>query len=68
MDYIEAAGGKTLNGRVQVQGAKNSVLPILAATILTNGISVIENCPRLKDVDSTIAILEEIGCRVTRKN
>ncbi|PWL55998.1 MAG: UDP-N-acetylglucosamine 1-carboxyvinyltransferase [Clostridiales bacterium] len=68
MDYIEAAGGKTLNGRVQVQGAKNSVLPILAATVLTNGISVIENCPRLKDVDSTIAILEEIGCRVTRKN
>ena len=68
MGYIEAVGGKTLNGRVQVQGAKNSVLPILAATILTNGISVIENCPRLKDVDSTIAILEEIGCRVTRKN
>ena len=68
MDLIETVGGRALNGCVRVQGAKNSVLPILAATVLTNGVSVIENCPSLRDVDATVAILEEIGCRVTREN
>ncbi len=68
MDLIETVGGRALNGCVRVQGAKNSVLPILAAAVLTNGVSVIENCPSLRDVDATIAILEEIGCRVTREN
>ena len=61
MDLIETVGGRALNGCVRVQGAKNSVLPILAAAVLTNGVSVIENCPSLRDVDATIAILEEIG-------
>lgn len=68
MDWIETTGGRALNGCVTVQGSKNSVLPILAATVLTGGISVIENCPELSDVAATVAILEEIGCRVTRKN
>ena len=57
-------GGRRLSGSVAVQGAKNSVLPILAATILTGGISVIHNCPRLTDVDASIAILRHLGCKV----
>lgn len=57
-------GGKPLSGSVSVQGAKNSVLPILAATILCEGESVIEGCPALRDVDSAIEILKCLGCRV----
>ena len=57
-------GGIPLRGSVAVQGAKNSALPILAATVLTGGVTVLENCPHLRDVEATKAILEEIGCRV----
>ena len=59
-------GGKRLRGTARVHGAKNSVLPILAATILCAGESVIHNCPDLSDVRASIAILEHLGCRVER--
>ncbi len=54
-----------LDGKVSVHGSKNSVLPILAATILNSGISEIHNCPRLRDVDAAVEILRCIGCKVT---
>lgn len=57
-------GGRKLGGEVRLQGAKNSILPILAATVAVNGISVIHNCPQLSDVDATVQILKHIGCRV----
>ncbi len=60
-------GGNRLNGEISVQGAKNSVLPILVATLLVKGKSVIHNCPCLSDVDATIRILEYLGCKVTRE-
>ena len=56
-------GGRPLRGSLQVQGAKNSVLPILAATILHSGVSVLHHCPRLRDVDASIRILRQLGCR-----
>lgn len=59
-------GGRRLNGSLSVQGAKNSVLPILAATLLVDGKCVIHNCPALSDTDCTIRILKELGCRVVR--
>ncbi len=59
--YIQ--GGRALEGEVQVQGAKNSVLPILAATILHPGTSVLKNCPRLRDVEASIQILRHLGCK-----
>ncbi len=68
MNKIIVKGGNTLNGELTVQGAKNSVLPILVATLLVNGVSVIHNCPRLSDVDATIKILRYLGCVVTREN
>ena len=43
-------GGRPLEGTVAVHGAKNSVLPILAACLLAPGTCVIQNCPRLSDV------------------
>ena len=60
-------GGNTLCGSTGVQGSKNSVLPILAATILIKGQSVIHNCPSLTDVDAAVSILESFGCRVERE-
>ena len=42
-------GGRRLSGSIKVQGSKNSALPILAATYLVGGVSVIHNCPRLSD-------------------
>lgn len=66
MDKIVINGAKRLNGELTVQGAKNSVLPILVATLLVKGVSVIHNCPRLSDVDATVKILEYLGCKVER--
>lgn len=68
MDKIIVNGGRKLNGEITVQGAKNSVLPILVATLLVDGVSVIHNCPMLSDVDATIKILQYLGCRVSREN
>ncbi|MBU5626335.1 UDP-N-acetylglucosamine 1-carboxyvinyltransferase [Oscillibacter sp. MSJ-2] len=62
MGILLVDGGRTLQGQVEVQGAKNSVLPILAATILACGQCVIKHCPRLRDVDASIQILRHLGC------
>lgn len=64
MKYI-VKGGNVLGGTVRVQGAKNSVLPILAASILANGKCEILDCPQLSDVKTTVQILEALGCKVT---
>ena len=52
MSYITIRGGRPLRGEITVQGAKNSVLPILAATLLAGDECRIEGCPHLSDVDS----------------
>ncbi len=59
-------GGRRLNGNLRVQGSKNSVLPILAATLLINGKTVIHNCPELSDTACTVKILKSLGCKVQR--
>ncbi len=64
MAYLEIAGGRPLYGEITVQGSKNAALPILAACILGDGPCLIENCPRIQDVEDTIAILRTLGCRV----
>lgn len=63
MSFIEIVGGKQLNGEVNIQGSKNAVLPILAATVLVNGITKLNHCPKILDVFSMIKILEAIGCK-----
>ena len=68
MSKIYINGGKTLKGEITAHGAKNSVLPILAATLLCGGISVIHNCPRISDVDVSLKILNHLGCRCTQEN
>ena len=67
MSRYKIEGGNRLSGTVYVHGAKNAALPILAATIINRGKSVIHNCPDLSDVSSIISILEMLGCTVNRK-
>ena len=64
MNEIIIRGGRPLEGSVRVQGAKNSVLPILAATILHPGQVTLQGCPHLSDVEASIRILRHLGCQV----
>ena len=68
MQHIIINGLKELKGEIDVQGSKNSSLPILAATVLVKGVSVIHNCPDLSDVRAAVSILEHLGCSVKREN
>ncbi len=67
MSYIAVTGGHPLCGTVKIQGAKNSILPILSATLLCNAPCVIHNCPQIRDVAACIRILKCLGCRVKRE-
>lgn len=67
MERYIIKGGNRLSGCAEVQGAKNSALPILAATVLVNGECVIHNCPDITDVDATVRILRYLGCRIKRE-
>lgn len=64
---FSVTGGSRLGGRLSVQGAKNSILPILAACVLCRGEIILHNCPDLSDVVSAIRILEHLGLDVTRE-
>ncbi len=61
-------GCNRLGGSVKTQGAKNSALPILAATVAVGKPCVIHNCPDLSDIDSTVKILRCLGCKVQRSD
>ncbi|MBQ5973731.1 MAG: UDP-N-acetylglucosamine 1-carboxyvinyltransferase, partial [Oscillospiraceae bacterium] len=64
MERITVRGGRPLEGCAAVQGSKNGALPVLAACLLTRGVSVIENCPRLADTEAMTEILAALGCGV----
>ena len=68
MSVIKIRGGRPLSGSIGVQGAKNAVLPILAACVLNGGRSVIHNCPDLTDVRISLDILKHLGCDVSFSN
>ncbi len=67
MNKLCVIGGEPIRGELTVQGAKNAVLPILAATILSGGKCVLHNCPFLRDVEKTEIILNKLGCKVERQ-
>lgn len=56
-----------LRGKVRISGSKNSVLPIIAATLLTEGENIIEEVPLLNDVEIMCSLIESIGGEITRK-
>ena len=61
------SGGKRLCGALEVGCAKNAVLPILAAAMLTDAPVTLEDCPDLVDARNMLSILETLGCRVERR-
>ena len=64
MDKIVIEGGRPLEGTVRVSGAKNAVLPVLAATLLTRGRNIIDGVPKVRDVATMIALLQDLGAEV----
>ncbi len=68
MDKIIISGGKPLRGEVEVSGSKNSGLPCLFATLLTDETCVLHNVPDLVDIRTTCSLLTYLGKKVERKN
>ena len=68
MDKLVIHGGYPLNGSVKVSGAKNAVLPIMTATIITPGSYKIKRVPDLRDTRTMISLLEIIGAQVNFKD
>jgi len=67
MDKLVIEGGRRLKGTVEISGAKNAALPIMAACLLTDEVCVINNVPSLRDVDTMIKILRALEVKVERK-
>ncbi len=66
MGIYRINGGRKLFGEVKISGAKNAVLPILAASVITKGENIFELCPEISDVDSMLKILSALGCSVEK--
>ena len=64
MNKLLIQGGTPLHGEIRISGAKNAVLPIMAATLLAKGPSVVENVPHLQDVTTTVSLLGSMGVQV----
>jgi UDP-N-acetylglucosamine 1-carboxyvinyltransferase len=67
MDTFVIEGGRQLFGKVPIQRAKNTVLPILAAAILTDELVKIRDIPAISDVENMLRILNELGCKIKRQ-
>ncbi len=65
MDKLIIEGGTPLSGSVQISGAKNAVLPILAGTLLCGDVVTLENVPHLNDVTTTMTLLGRMGVKLT---
>ena len=61
-------GGRKLEGTIKVSGSKNAALPIIAATILSGGITRLYNVPNIHDTQVTLKILRYFGCKVSKNN
>ena len=64
MDKIVIDGGRPLEGTVKISGAKNAILPVLAATLMTRGRNIIEGVPKVRDVATMIQLLKDLGAEV----
>jgi UDP-N-acetylglucosamine 1-carboxyvinyltransferase len=65
LDKLLIEGGTSLSGKVSISGAKNAALPILAGTLLATEPVTVRNVPHLKDVTTTISLLQMLGAQVT---
>ena len=65
MDALVIRGGRKLQGRVEISGAKNAALPVMAATLLAPGVHILRNVPLLSDTRTMANVLEVLGARIT---
>lgn len=65
---IQVQGGRKASGSLKIQGSKNAVLPLMAATILTSGTFAIENCPDISDVYAMKEVMESLGSDISFEN
>ncbi len=65
MRAYQIVGGTPLRGEITIGGAKNAVLPILAATLVCAGKTELQNCPNISDVENAVAILKSLDCEVS---
>ncbi len=65
---LKIIGQSTLRGNIKISGAKNSALVLLAASLLTNDKIILENVPRLTDIDKMVDILKTLGVNLTNRN
>ncbi|WP_044479276.1 UDP-N-acetylglucosamine 1-carboxyvinyltransferase [Paenibacillus antibioticophila] len=68
MDKLVIEGGQPLSGSIRIHGAKNAALPILAATLLTEGKIQLRNVPRLLDIEVMLEILNALGCIAVQRD
>src|SRR3990167_7304116 len=68
MAKFEIEGGTKISGNIKVAGNKNSVLPMMTASVLTNQLSTIENVPQISDVDVMIKLLEIAEAKITKQD
>ncbi len=64
MDTYLIKGGKKLNGSVTISGAKNAALPIIVASLLAEGTTVLHNVPNLKDIQTILKVIECLRCQL----
>src|SRR5215210_7564574 len=64
MALLRVEGGRRLEGKLSVEGNKNSALPLIAACLLTDELCVIENVPRIRDVQVLLELLEGLGAEI----
>lgn len=67
MKNILLRGGRRLTGTLGIHGAKNAILPILSASLLAEEPVILNNCPRLLDIDNMLEILRRLGCRAEQE-
>ena len=66
MEKLYVDGGSRLSGNIRISGSKNSSLPILAATLLTDSECILRNVPDLSDTNYMVQILSTLGAEVER--
>ena len=64
MQKLEVFGANKLKGQIKISGSKNASLPILAATLLSNKKIILKNLPKVKDIETMLALLQSLGSRI----
>ncbi len=68
MDIYRVTGGKSLFGAIRIQGSKNTALPVIAATVLHRGVTVLNHCPSITDVHTALAMITAMGGQIEWKD